>query len=39
MGRKATLWTFQATNKRNLTRENMDMAKKIKPWEKKMIFW
>ena len=31
MGRKRTKWTFQATNKRNLTGENLDMAKKGKP--------
>ena len=31
---KATVWTFQATHKRNLTRENMNMAIKGKPWEK-----
>ena len=29
-GRK-TVWTFQATNKRNLSRENLDVAKKWKP--------
>ena len=28
--RKATLWTFQATNKRNLT-QKIDMAKNLKP--------
>ena len=31
MGRKSTLLTFLATNKENLTRENMDVAKKGKP--------
>ena len=31
MGRKTTIETIQATDKRNLTRENMDMAKKEKP--------
>ena len=31
IGRKTTAWIFQATNKRNLTRENLDMAKKRKP--------
>ena len=31
MGRKTTVWTFQATNKRNFTRENLDMTKKGKP--------
>ena len=30
MGRNTTVWTFQMTNKRNLTRENLDMAKKEK---------
>ena len=34
IGRKTTVWTFQATNKRNLNRENLDMAKKGKPLEK-----
>ena len=28
MGRKPTAWIFQAINKRNLARENMDMANK-----------
>ena len=31
MARKTTLWTFYATNKRHLTRENVDVAKKEKP--------
>ena len=31
IGRKTNVWTFQETNKRNLTRENMDVAKKGKP--------
>ena len=31
VGRKTTLWTFQTTNKRHLTRENVDVAKKKKP--------
>ena len=30
MGRKTTIWILQATNKRNLTREDLDMAKKGK---------
>ena len=30
MGRKTTVWIFQATNKRNFTREDLDMAKKGK---------
>ena len=34
MGRKTTEWTFQVTNKRNLTREDLDIAKKGKPSEK-----
>ena len=32
MGRKAIVWRFQATNKRNLTREDFEMAKKEKPY-------
>ena len=31
MERKTTLWMFQATNNRHLTRENVDVAKKGKP--------
>ena len=31
MRRKTTLWIFQATNKRNLTREDWDISKKEKP--------
>ena len=31
MGRKTTEWIFQATNKRKLTQENLDMAKKGEP--------
>ena len=27
MGKKTTVWTFKATNKRYLTQENLDMAK------------
>ena len=34
MGRKTTVWKFRATNKENLKRENLDMAKKRKPSEK-----
>ena len=34
MGRKTTAWTSQATNKQNLTRENLDVAKKVKPSER-----
>ena len=30
MGRKITVSTFQETNKRNLTLEDLDMAKKEK---------
>ena len=33
-GKKTTAWAFQATNKQNLTRENVDMAKKGKPYER-----
>ena len=31
MGRKTTVCKFQATNKQNLTQENLDMAEKEKP--------
>ena len=31
MGRKTTVWIFQATNKQNFTRENVNMIKKGKP--------
>ena len=31
IGRKTTLWTFQAIKKQHLTREDMDVAKKRKP--------
>ena len=31
MGRKANEWTFQSTNKQNLTWQGLDMAKKGKP--------
>ena len=34
---KTTVWRLQATNKRNFTRENLDMAKKGKPLEKSRI--
>ena len=34
MGRKTTLWTFPAINKRNLSGKNLDMAKKGKSSEK-----
>ena len=37
MGRKTTIWTFQATSKQNLTRENLDIAKKGKPKERNWI--
>ena len=30
MGGKTTVWIFQTTDKRNLIRENMEMAKKGK---------
>ena len=32
--RKTIVWTFQATNERNLTRENLDMTKKEKRKER-----
>ena len=38
MGRKTTAWTFQATNKRNLKRENLDMTKKGKSLERNRNF-
>ena len=31
IGRKTTVWTFQATNNGNLTREDLDMAMKGEP--------
>ena len=31
MGRKTAVGKFQVTNKQNLKRENMDVAKKEKP--------
>ena len=34
MARETTVWTFQWTNKRNLTREDLNMAKKGKPQER-----
>ena len=37
MGRTTTVWIFQATNKRNLMREDLDMAKKEKPLKRKRI--
>ena len=33
MGRKTTLWIFQATNEQNVTREDLVMAKNEKPLE------
>ena len=33
MRSKTILWTFQATNKQNLTSDDSDMAKKGKPYE------
>ena len=32
--RKTTQWALQATNKRNLSRENLDVAKNGKPQER-----
>ena len=37
MGRKTTVWPFQAINKRNLTRENLDVAMKRKRFERNRI--
>ena len=37
MGRKTTVRIFQATNMRNLTQENIGMAKKGKPLEKNKV--
>ena len=34
MGRKTTVWIFQATNKRILTRQDLDMAKKGKSYKR-----
>ena len=34
MGRKTFLWIYQAINKQNLTRENLDMDKKWKTLER-----
>ena len=36
-GKKAIVWIFQVTNKRNLTREDLDVAKKGKPSERNRI--
>ena len=33
MERKTIAWIFQATNQQNLTRENLDVAKKEKRYE------
>ena len=35
MGRKATVWIFQATKTRNPTQENLDTDKKGKTLERK----
>ena len=37
MGRKTTVWTFQKTNKRNPTRDNLDITKKGKPLQRKWM--
>ena len=37
MGRRRTVCTFQATNKWNLTQENLDMSKKENPLERNWI--
>ena len=36
MGRKTTVWIFRATNKRNLTPENLDMDKKRETLREKL---
>ena len=38
MGSKTIAWVFQATNKRVLAQENVDMSKKEKPYEINLIF-
>ena len=38
MGRKTTVWIFQATNKGNLTQEDLDMAKNRKHSAKLNLF-
>ena len=37
MERKAIVWMFQAVNKRNLTWEDLDMAKKEEPYKRNWI--
>ena len=37
MGRKINLWLFQAANKQNFTREDVEMAKNGNPREKNWI--
>ena len=37
MGIKTTAWIFQAINKRNFTQKTLDMAKKLKPFERNRI--
>ena len=39
MGRKEIVWTFQATNKQNLTREDLDNTKERKPLERNWVFY
>ena len=36
MGRKAIVWTFQATDKQILTREDLDMIKKSETSREKL---
>ena len=36
IGRKTTVWIFQATDKRNITQENLDMAKKRETIKEKL---
>ena len=37
MARETTVWIYQETNKRNLTRKDLNMIKKEKPRERKEI--
>ena len=37
MGWKTIEWTFQATNKRNLAQENLDIVNRRKPYERNCI--
>ena len=37
MGRKKNVWTLRAINKRNLTPEGLEIAKKGKPYKRNRI--